>query len=188
MNKIDEKISQQIPLQDNPIEKFEGMIEPRIEARAERSYIAIPIEVTLKEWGKVNALFAELFEWLNQKGLQPNGAPFFRYWVIGDENKKFKLEVGIPIVNATFGDERVIAGTTPEGKYVIIDHKGHPDRIHETFNLLEDWSENRGISWDKKIADNEEVWGGRFEYYLTDPAIEPDLNKWSIEIAFKIRE
>jgi effector-binding domain-containing protein len=188
MNKIDEKISQQIPLQDNPIEKFQGMIEPRIEARAERSYIAIPIEVTLKEWGKVNALFAELFEWMNQKGLQPNGAPFFRYWVIGDENKKFKLEVGIPIVNATFGDERVIAGTTPEGKYVIIDHKGHPDRIHETFNLLEEWSENRGLTWDKKVVHNEEVWGGRFEYYLTDPAIEPDLNKWSIEIAFKIRE
>jgi effector-binding domain-containing protein len=188
MNKIDEKISQQIPLQDNPIEKFQGMIEPRIEARAERSYIAIPIEVTLEEWGNVNALFAELFEWVNQKGLQPNGAPFFRYWVIGDENKKFKLEVGIPIVNATFGDERVIAGTTPEGKYVIIDHKGHPDRIHETFNLLEEWSENRGLTWDKKVVHNEEVWGGRFEYYLTDPAIEPDLNKWSIEIAFKIRE
>ena len=188
MNKIGEKLSQQIPLQDNPTEEFKGMIEPRIEARAERSYIAIPIEATLKEWGKVNALIKELFEWLNKKGHQPNGAPFFRYWVIGDRNKKFKLEVGIPVVNATFGDERVIAGTTPEGKYVIIDHKGHPDRVHETFNLLEEWSENRGLTWDKKVEDNEEIWGGRFEYYLTDPALEPDLDKWSIEIAFKIKE
>ncbi|QUW23875.1 GyrI-like domain-containing protein [Sporosarcina sp. Marseille-Q4063] len=164
------------------------MIEPRIEARAERSYIAIPIEATLKEWDKVNALFEELFEWMKKKGLQPNGAPFFRYWVMSDRNMKFKLEVGIPVVNATFGDERVTAGTTPEGKYVIIDHKGHPDRIQQTSNLLEEWSENRGLTLDKKVQGNEEIWGGRFEYYLTDPAIEPDLDKWSIEIAFKIKE
>ncbi|MBO1914146.1 hypothetical protein J4G37_56180, partial [Microvirga sp. 3-52] len=64
MNKIDEKISQHIPLQDNPTENIQGIVEPRIEARAKRSYIAIPIEVTLTEWDKVNALFAELFEWL----------------------------------------------------------------------------------------------------------------------------
>jgi effector-binding domain-containing protein len=188
MNKIDEKLSQQIPLQDNPTEELQGMVEPRIEARAERSYIAIPIEATLKEWDKVNALIEELFGWLKKKGLQPNGAPFFRYRVIGDRNKKFKLEVGIPVVNATFGDERVVAGTTPEGKYVIIDHKGHPDYIHETINMLEKWSENRGLTWDKKVENNEEVWGGRFEYYLTDPAIEHDLEKWSIEIAFKVKE
>ena len=188
MNKIDEKLSRQMPLQNKITEEFQYLVEPNIEARAERFYVAIPIEATLKEWGKVNALIEELFEWLNKKSLQPNGAPFFRYWVIGDTTKKFKLEVGIPVVNATFGDERVIASTTPEGKYVIVVHKGHPDRIHETFNILEEWSENRGLTWDKKVEDNEEIWGGRFEYYLTDPAIEPDLEKWSIEIAFKIKD
>ena len=188
MNKIDEQLSQQIPLQENPTDEFHGMVEPRIEARAKRSYIAIPIEATLQEWDKVNALIEELFGWLKKKGHQPNGAPFFRYWVIGNKNKKFKLEVGLPVVNATFGDERVIAGTTPEGKYVIIDHEGHPDLIHQTSNLLEKWSENRGLTLDKKKKGNEEIWGGRFEYYLTDPAIQSDLNKWSIEIAFKINE
>jgi len=188
MNKIDEKLNHQKLQKDNPTKEFEEKVEPRIEVRAERFYIAFPVEITLKEWDTANALFEELFEWLNKKGLQPNGAPFFRYWMIDDNNQRFKLEVGIPVVNATFGDERVIADTMPEGKYMIITHKGHPDRIHETVNILEEWSEDRGLILDKSVKGNEENWGGRFEYYLTDPQVEPDRTKWAIEIALKLKE
>lgn len=188
MNKLDEQLNHHILQKDNPTKEFEEIGEPRVEVRAKRSYIAFPVEVNLNEWDKANALFGELFEWLNKKRLQPNGTPFFRYWTIGDSTQKFKLEVGIPVVNATFGDKRVIADTMPEGKYVIITHKGHPDRIHETVNMLEEWTEERGLILDKRVEGNEETWGGRFEYYLTDPQGEPDLTKWSIEIAFKLQE
>jgi hypothetical protein len=34
----------------------------------------------------------------------------------------------------------------------------------------------------------DEVWGGRFEFYLTDPAEQPDREKWSIEIAYLLRD
>ena len=52
MNKIDEKLSRPMPLQSQPTEELQNLVERRIEARAERSYIAIPIEATLKEWEK----------------------------------------------------------------------------------------------------------------------------------------
>lgn len=32
---------------------------------------------------------------------------------------------------------------------------------------------------------NEEVvWDGRFEFYPTDPAVEPDPERWEIEVAY----
>lgn len=43
--------------------------EPKVEVRAEQLYVAIPIKVTLKEWGRANALVGEIFEWLSQKGI-----------------------------------------------------------------------------------------------------------------------
>lgn len=162
--------------------------EPVAGARAEQPYVSIPIELTLKEWEKANTLVGEIFAWLGEKEVQPSGAPFFRYLVIGDTEKKFKLEVGVPITSPMFGDERVITGTIPAGKYATLVHIGHPDCIGNSFTVLEEWAKDHDIEWDNQMEGEEELWGGRFEYYLTDPAVEPNLEKWSTEIAYKIRE
>lgn len=162
--------------------------EPVAGVRAEQPYVSIPIEVTLKEWGKANVLVEEIFAWLGEKSIQPSGAPFFRYLVIGDTKKKFKLEVGVPIMSPIFGDDRVITGTIPAGKYATLVHIGHPDRISSSFNVLEEWAKEHEVEWDNQMEGEKEVLGGRFEYYLTDPAVEPDLEKWSTEIAYKIKE
>jgi hypothetical protein len=41
-----------------------------------------------------------------------------------------------------------------------------------------------GLEWNNRG----EVWGGRFEFYLTNPAEHPDLEKWSTEIAYQVRD
>jgi hypothetical protein len=87
--------------------------EPKVEVRAEQPYVAIPIKVTLREWGMANALVGEVIGWLGQRGLALSGAPFFRYWVIGDMDEKFVIEVGVPVESAVPGDGRVIAGSIP---------------------------------------------------------------------------
>lgn len=162
--------------------------EPVAGIRAEQPYVSIPIEVTLKELGNASALVEEIFAWLGEKGVQPSGAPFYRYLVIGDTDKNFKLEVGVPIMSPIFGDDRVITGTIPAGKYATLVHIGHPDRISKSFNILEKWANENEVKWDNQMEGEDEVWGGRFEYYLTDPAVEPDLEKWSTEIEYKIKE
>lgn len=161
---------------------------PVLGIRAEQPYVSIPIEVTSKEWGKANALVEEIFAWLGEKGVQPSGAPFYRYLVIGDSVKNFKLEVGVPVISPIFGDDRVITGSIPAGKYVTLVHIGHPDCISNSFNILEEWAKANEVRWDNQMEGKDEVWGGRFEYYLTDPAVEPDLEKWSTEIEYKIKE
>jgi effector-binding domain-containing protein len=103
--------------------------EPKVEVRAEQPYVAIPIKTTLREWGRANALVGEVFEWLGQKGVEPAGPPFFRYWVIGDLDNKFEIEVGVLVRSAVSGDGRVISGSVPGGSYATLVHTGQPDRL-----------------------------------------------------------
>lgn len=68
--------------------------EPKVDVRAEQPYVSIPNKTTLKEWGRANALVGEVFGWLAQGGIPPAGPLFYRYWVVGDADRAFDLEVG----------------------------------------------------------------------------------------------
>lgn len=162
------------------------MTTPRLERRDSQRYVAIPVEATLKEWNDVNALVPELFGWIEQNGLTLAGAPFYRYRVIGDEERNFSLEVGIPIDANVTGDGRVIPDSKPAGTYAVYVHTGHPDRLEESFRLMDDWAEGEGIAWDIDRSGERDVWRARFESFLTNPEEEPDLNKWSIEVAYLV--
>ena len=166
--------------------------EPKLEHRSGQPYVAIPIRVPMKEWGKTTVLVPEIFGWLEQKGIEPAGTPFYRYLVIGDMDMDgdapFHLEVGVPVARAVCGDGRVVAGAIPGGSYVTLVHHGHPDRLVESCALLESWAAEQGLAWKNRREGADEVWGGRFEFYLTDPAVEPDLEKWSTEIAYLVKD
>ena len=165
---------------------------PTIQYRPEQPYVSIPISVTLREWGKANALVPEIIGWLTARGLPMIGAPFYRYRAIGDLDRPFELEVGVPVSTTVPGDGpadgpgdgHVIAGSIPAGTYAVFVHHGHPDRLRDSLSMLEDWVRAQGLACDKAVVDDREVWAGRFEHYLTDPAVEPDLDRWSIEIAY----
>ncbi|MCJ1908400.1 GyrI-like domain-containing protein [Planococcus ruber] len=159
---------------------------PTVEYRVEQPYAAIPIQAALEEWNKTTALVPELFQWLENKNALPAGAPFYRYWCLGDGKSEFDLEVGVPLESMVAGDERVIASSIPEGSYVCAIHRGHPDTLADSVHEVEKWAEKEGLSFDKRFEGNIEIWNGRFEQYLTDPETEPDLTKWEIELSFLI--
>jgi effector-binding domain-containing protein len=162
--------------------------EPRVETRQEQPYVAIPIKVPMREWGKAVALVGEVIGWLGEKGIGLAGAPFFRYWVIGDMDTAFDLEVGAPVAEAVAGDERVIAGAIPAGSYLTFTHRGHPDRLVQTLTAVEEWASSHGLEWNNRKEGESEVWGGRFEFYLTDPNVQPDPEKWAIELAYQLKD
>ncbi|MBA9002492.1 GyrI-like domain-containing protein [Thermomonospora cellulosilytica] len=158
--------------------------EPQIQERAARPYAAIPIEAPMREWGRVNALVPEVFGWLAEQGVPPAGPLFYRYRVAGDMDRPFRLEVGVPTPAPVTGDGRVIAGTIPAGRYATLLHQGHPDKLFGSITALLRWADERGLKWRNTREGDQEVWGGCFEYYLTDPAEEPDMDNWSIELAY----
>lgn len=158
--------------------------EPEVIIRPEQPYVAIPIQVTLKEWEKTVELITEIFGWLQQNRLEAAGPPFYRYWCIGNEEEDFHVEVGVPISRMVAGDDRVIGSFIPGGSYATAIHTGHPDQLPYSLEALEDWALEEELELDKRWEGKDEIWNGRFEFYITDPASQPDLYKWRIEIAY----
>jgi effector-binding domain-containing protein len=126
-------------------------------------------------------LVGEVFGYMQSQGIAPAGAPFFRYRMI-DMEARLDIEVGWPTAHAVEGRSPIISGALPTGRYAVYVHTGHPTELYDVTAALLDWAKANDIQW-QTSADGKE-WAGRLEFYLTDPAQEPDMRKWQTELAF----
>ncbi len=55
-------------------------------------------------------------------------------------------------------------------------------------SALLDWASERALAWDVSQTDAGEKWSCRLEFYLTDPAEQPDTGKWQTELAFRLAD
>jgi effector-binding domain-containing protein len=160
--------------------------EPRIEQRPDQPYVAISALVTMQTVGTVlPGLMPEVFGWLGKRGGTPAGAPFWKYNLI-DMERQLEVEVGVPVGEPMAGDDQVLAGVLPAGKYATLRHVGHPAGLLDATRALLDWAAQQGLSWDVTETAAGERWGARLEIYQTDPAQEPDMDKWETELAFRL--
>ena len=157
--------------------------EPRLEYRDEQPYLAIRTQVPIP-FGKVlPGLWGEVAAFLKDRGIEPSGAPFVRY-LTTDMANKLDIEVGFPVSSSMPGDERVSAGRLPAGRYAVLLYTGpYRKLVKVTAGLLE-WAKKENIIWKTTKIDHVEWWEGRVEWYPTDPAAEPDPQKWRTELAF----
>jgi effector-binding domain-containing protein len=161
---------------------------PEIVEWPARPYLAIPVNVTVAAMGTVvPPLNGEVFRWLAERGATPDGAPFWKYNVI-DMDGELEIEAGVTVPQPLAGDGRVIAGTLPGGRYATLTHVGHPSELAGVTETLLDWAAGQGLTWDSSPGEDGERWGGRLEIYLTDPAQEPDMNKWVTQLAFRLAD
>jgi effector-binding domain-containing protein len=160
---------------------------PEIVTRAEQPYMAISAQVTLAELPGLGARLGEVFAWLGAHGLQPAGAPFFRYNVI-DMAGQLDMEAGVPVVATAAGDGHVMPGVLPAGHYVTTVHIGHPQGLARATGELLGWATGQGLKWDMSPGARGEHWGSRLEIYLTDPGQEPDMDKWETQLAFRLAD
>lgn len=162
--------------------------DPRIVARVTQPYVAIPAQASLSEWGEVTVLVGEVLGWVAQRGLEIAGPPFFRYWTIGDHTRPFRLAVGVPLLQAVPCEGRIVSGAIPAGRYATAVHRGHPDTLMRTIRTLDEWMERNDLRPRQEHSDGATTWSGRFEFYRTDPKVEPDLERWEIELAYLLDE
>jgi effector-binding domain-containing protein len=158
---------------------------PEIETRTEQPYVAIRAQVSMAGIAAFAVRTREVFEWLGTRGLAPAGPPFFKYNVI-DMARELEMETGVPVAAAVDGDDHVVAGVLPAGRYVTVTHAGHPSELVDVTGSLLDWAEEQGLTWDMSPAEDGDRWGARLEFYLTDPAEEPDMSKWETQLAFRL--
>ena len=162
---------------------------PGLEYRSEKYYVAIRKQVSIPFGELLPPLWGEVGAWLAGKGMAPSGVPFIRY-LTTDMAKKLDIEVGFPVVTAVPGDERISAGVIPAGRYATLVYSGPYDNeglVNATAGLLA-WAEANHITWQTSIRDQIEWWEARYEFYLTNPAEEPDSQKWQTELAFLVAE
>jgi effector-binding domain-containing protein len=158
---------------------------PDIETRAEQPYVAVRAKVTMGEIAAFARRFGEVFGWLDSHGLAPAGPPFFKYNVI-DMARELEMEAGVPVATAISGDDQMVAGVLPAGRYATLTHVGHPSELMAATKALLDWAAEQGLAWDVTPSDDGDRWACRLENYLTDPDQEPDMSKWVTQLAFKL--
>lgn len=158
---------------------------PEIVTRAEQPYVAVRARVTMTEIAAFARRLGEVFGWLDGHGLAPAGPPFFKYNVI-DMARELEMEAGVPVAAAVTGDDRVVAGVLPAGRYATLTHVGHPSELMAATKALLDWAAEQGLTWDVTPGADDDRWACRLESYLTDPSQEPDMSKWVTQLAFKL--
>jgi effector-binding domain-containing protein len=160
--------------------------EAQVIERPAQPYVAIKAQVTMQTLGDdLPGLHPPVFAWLGERGIAPVGAPFWKYNVI-DMERGLEVEVGVPIAAAVAGDDRVLAGVLPPRRYATVRYTGHPDGLFDATGSLLKWADERGLTWDVSQAPEGDRWGARLEIYETDPAIEPDMSKWTTQLAFRL--
>jgi effector-binding domain-containing protein len=164
------------------------MTKPQVENRDEQHYVAIRTQVTMKEMGEgvIPRLHSEVFGWLREKGIVPSGAPFIRYLVI-DMERKLDIELAVPIASPLSGDGRITPGVLPAGCYASLIYTGLIDAIPANGALL-NWGAEQGLVWDQWTTEKGDAFGARIESFLTDPADEPDQEKWETQVAIRLKD
>lgn len=161
---------------------------PCLEIRPEQPYVGARISVKMADISKViPPLLDSVFEWLGKQGIEPHAAPFFRYIVVDMENE-LEMEVGIPVETPLQGEGPIQAGVLPAGRYATLHHTGPYEQLYHATEELLAWAKKQNLMWKTAHIDGKEVWESRLEFYLNDPALEPNPQKWETQLAFLLAE
>ena len=158
-----------------------------IEERPAQPYLAIRRTITMQTFPEVADRLPEVFGWLAARGIGPAGPPFFRYLVI-DMEHELDVEAGVPVATPVDGEGEVFAGVLPAGRYAVTTHVGHPDELIAVTGAFLERAAADGLRWDATETDRGTRWGCRLELLHTDPAEEPDMNKWETQLAFRLAD
>jgi hypothetical protein len=164
--------------------------DPQVIHRAAQPYVAIRKLVTPHNPAEITDELPGLLGWLARRGIEPVGAPFFKYSQVRMLDL-LDLEVGIPIATASAAsadDGRVLAGVLPEGRFASVTHAGHPDELLNVTAELLDWGSQQGLRWDLSETGPGQTWGLRLELYRTDPALQCDPSDWETELIIRLAD
>jgi len=161
---------------------------PAIVDRAEQPYAGYRATVGFDGLAGVAHRIATIVGELAGRGVQPAGAPFFRYLVIGPDMKALTVEAGVPVAAPVDLGEEYFSGVVPAGKYAQATHHGAPGGLAAATADLLAWGDRENLRWDRTAEADGEHWAARLEVYRTDPRTEPDPNHWDTDICLRLAD
>lgn len=163
------------------------MTDPIIQFQNEQYYIAIRTEVKMPDIPTVlPPLIPEVFQWIEKNNLVQTGPCFFRYLAY-HSNDQLLVDVGAPVKTQAAGDGRIIAGSFPAAAYVTVKYTGDYKELCYVHMKLESWMKEKGIKEGAQEIDGRK-YGARTEFYITDPAEEPDPAKWQTDVSILLAD
>ncbi len=119
------------------------------------------------------------------RGIAETGPGFFRYDVI-DMEGIMRMSFGVQVAPGTSGAPDLEADVLPAGRYVTLEHRGHPDELYDVTVMLMSWARARGHVWDMTEGPGGEHFAARMEFYHNGPGDPPD--DWLTEIRIRLRD
>ncbi|MGV3616762.1 MAG: GyrI-like domain-containing protein [Fimbriimonas sp.] len=163
-------------------------MEPKLIRRKAQPYVAIRTSETMSSMATVMPRhIPELLRWLDSQGLKPVGPEFIRFVTI-DMERALELEVGFPVAKPIKGSGRVQPGTLPAGRYASLAFQGNYKDLAGANEALQAWGKRQGLEWDTTPSPQGPKWGGRFEFYFTNPDDEPNPALWKSEVLYRIKD
>ena len=160
---------------------------PKLEDRKEQYYLAIRTAVPIPFGKYLQPLWNEVEAWMKSLDIPASawGPAVIRY-LTTDMSTKLDIDVGFAVDRPIVGNDRIIAGVFPAGRYATLLYTGsyRGKGIYKATVALLDWAKENGIVWNTATKNGVEWWNGRAEWYLTDPAQETDMKKYQTELAF----
>jgi len=105
------------------------MLTPVVAERPAQPYVAIGAQVTMQTMDTIlQPLQPQVLAWLRERDIPAAWPPFWKYNVI-DMDRVLEVEVGVPVTAPVDGDDRVLAGMLPAGRYATLRYTGHPDGL-----------------------------------------------------------
>lgn len=118
--------------------------------------------------------YGRLYGEIGREGVAVSGMPFGRYR--GMPTDIVDVEAGFPIAEPTAGHDDIVAGTLPATEAVEAVHVGPYDTLEQTYNEMVEWMSEHNL------IPSDDMW----EFYLTDPADQPDPRKWETKVVWPV--
>lgn len=163
------------------------IVEPaRIEERAEIPYVGIRVITPFRGMlAERDRLLAEARSEIKEAALETVGYGFLRLHVI-DMEGPMDLEAGYFTVGYVQLDHpRLRSGSMPAGRYATLSYKNHARRAN---GALQDWARDNGLVLDRWTVPEGDAFTCRYEAFWTDPKVEPQKTKWTVELSMRLAE
>ena len=161
---------------------------PTVVERATQPYIAVRETVALSEMRPVvDRAFGTLFGWLQQSGVAPAGAAFFKYNRI-DMKRSLEIEFAMPVAEPVAPGEGIISSMLPAGRYGQVTWTGPYDALIDVNAVLIGWAREKGIRWDVQPTPQGDRFGARIEIYENNPAEVDDPKDLVTTVAIRVAD
>lgn len=118
--------------------------------------------------------FQRVYEHLTAIDTKPTGPPFARFTFLADV---VAVEAGFPVGREIAGDGQVEPSALPSGSAAVTTHRGRYEDLEEAYTAIRQWIDAHGFA---------EI-GPHWEVYVSDPAANPDPDRWRTDVVTPYR-